>query len=82
MEKQLVERYRSGIPVVIKRYNTPDLYGGIVGINADCLNNASGVLVLENLNKQLFDEKQDKSLFKLVYYEEIRNIDWQIKPAI
>lgn len=74
MDKQKADEYCNSVPVVIKRYGKENLYGGVVGINADCLNNATAILVLENLKNQKFNMTQDKGLFTSVPYEDIEDI--------
>ena len=83
MNKHDVEKHRDNKLKIITRDNKPDMFGTIVELNADCLNNSTGVLVLENLNTIEYKERIEKkdptarSLLTLVTYEEIKNIKSQ-----
>jgi hypothetical protein len=79
MDKFEVDKWRSSVPVIIERYGKENLYGGIVRINAESINNATAFWVLENQKKQQFDETQDTRLFTSVPYDEIKNIKPQIE---
>lgn len=85
MNKNDVEKHRDNKPKVIARDNKPDMFGTIVELNADCLNNATGVLVLENLNTIEYKAKIEKkdptasSLLTPVHFDEIKKIKPQMK---
>jgi hypothetical protein len=80
MNKEDVEIHRDNKPKVITRKNKPEMFGTIVELDTDCLNNSTGVLVLENLNTIEYKDRIEKkdltarSLLTLVLYEEIINI--------
>jgi hypothetical protein len=80
MNKIDVEKHRDNKLKVITQKNKPDIFGTIVELNADCLRNATGVLILENLNTIEYKERVEKkdstarSLLTPVFYDEINNI--------
>jgi hypothetical protein len=79
MDKFKVDKWRNSVPVIIERYDKPNLYGGIVGINTDSISTTTVFWVLENLKKHQFDETKDTELLTPVPYDEIKNINPQIK---
>jgi hypothetical protein len=79
MNKHEAIKYWNTQPVVIKRYkNNPDIFGGIIGINADCINKSNGLLVLQNLDKIDYDTTKDQRLFLYIPFEDIKSIEYQI----